>query len=73
MWWEPEIEDLITTERVAVVVYRLMLGERLTTAAVADLTGISWSGAYYMMTKISRVAPVVQCSGHWLVTSRLEF
>ena len=53
-------DTLVATERAALIVVRLMLGERLTTRQVADYVGIGVEGARLMMGKISRVGPFRQ-------------
>lgn len=60
-------EKMITTERVAVVMWELMSGNMLSTAQIADLCGISFTGAWLMMSKISRVRPIYQQDGLWVV------
>lgn len=52
--------ELCTTERVAIVAYRLAIGEQLTTSDVANLIGISHCGAWEMLNKLSRVLPIAQ-------------
>jgi len=60
-------EELITTERVAIVVRLLTLGRRMTTAEVADLVGINRSSAWQMLSKIARVTPLCQENGYWVM------
>jgi hypothetical protein len=48
------------SERVAVVVWALMHGQRLTTRQVATLSGLSVQGAFGLMCRISRVLPLYQ-------------
>jgi hypothetical protein len=58
--------EYIPTERVAIAVFWLMQGNRLTTAEIARLTGLTPSGAWYMLQKICRVLPVsLSDSGEW--------
>lgn len=45
--------------------YRLMLGERMTTADVARMTGLTHDGAYKLMSRVSRVVPLVQTLECW--------
>ena len=56
--------DTITTERVAIVVMELSChrGRVYTTAEIARLAQMTTGGAWMMMTKISRVAPIGQTS-----------
>jgi hypothetical protein len=58
-------EELVTTERVGVVVYRLMRGEAATTLEIATWTGLTRTGAWLMMEKLSRVLPLAQVEGRW--------
>ena len=61
-------EEFIPTERVAVIVRRLTLGERMTTVEVAALAGITPAGARMMLGKISRVTPLCQDEGgRWVM------
>lgn len=62
-----EIDEMVTTERVAIVVRLLTLGRKLTTAEVAELAGIQPKSAWDMLTKISRVTPLYQESGCWVM------
>lgn len=45
--------------------WHLMHGARFTTADVARITGLSHNAAWYMLTKISRVVPLVQTVDAW--------
>jgi len=40
-------------------------GDELTTAYIAQLTGITWDGAEYMMVMISGVLPILKVEGKW--------
>lgn len=59
--------EYTTTERVTVVVVKLLFGEQLTTAEIASLTGMSWHGANSLMLRISRVLPIVKINKIWTV------
>jgi hypothetical protein len=62
----PDIAELIPTERVAVVLWRIYGGERLNPGEIAGYVGISRQGVHAMMGKISRVTPVECASdGYW--------
>ncbi|MFZ1770074.1 MAG: hypothetical protein WAU00_12800 [Caldilinea sp.] len=64
----PTRNDFCTTERVAIVTRRLALGAHLSTADVAALVGITRCGAWSMLAKLSRVAPIVQDdNGKWYI------
>lgn len=64
--------ELTAQERAAKIAWRLALGERLTTRDVILLTGLSYSGAWYLMMRISRVIPVL-CNelGEWEKSNNL--
>lgn len=53
------------TERVAVVVHRLTLGQTMTISDVMAATGLKRAGAYALMARVSRVAPLVLDAGEW--------
>lgn len=53
------------TERVTVVVHGLTLGKSMTIGDVMALTGLTRSGAYTLMNRVSRVAPLVLDAGRW--------
>ena len=67
-----DTDELVTTERVAVVLRALLIRSRqnkkLTTAAIARLIGIHWLNAALMMGKIERVVPELRRDpdGWWL-------
>ena len=58
-------EDLVITERAAIVAWELARGKTLTTEAVAEMVGICYHSAYRMLCKIARVTPVVDEFGSW--------
>lgn len=51
--------------RAAIVTLRLVAGQHLTTAEVADLTDLQWSGAYRLMNNLSLELPITQIDGKW--------
>lgn len=57
--------DSCTTERVAMVAWRLVHGGALTTAEAAQLAGIGYHGARAMLDKMSRVLPIFEDDGQW--------
>lgn len=59
------IEPEVTTERVGVVAWRLAQGVQMTTYDVAEWTGLTHSGAWYLLTRLSRVLPIVLIDKHW--------
>jgi hypothetical protein len=60
-----EEDDLITTERVTIIAWELALGGTVTPQSVSEMTGISTNGAWRMLTKMSRVRPIVEENGCW--------
>lgn len=58
-------EDLVITERAALVAWRLAHGEAMTSEQVAEMVGVCECTAQRMMCKIARVLPIVQRNGFW--------
>ena len=50
--------DLVAQERAAKVTWWLAHGETMTTAQVAEMTGLSRQGAWKMMVNLARVIPI---------------
>ena len=48
------------TERAAIVAWHLAHGETMQTRDVADLCGLTMTGAYLLMRRLSRVIPIYQ-------------
>ena len=59
--------ELIPTERVGLVVWRLWHRRALTTVEIAQLAGVTRAGAWTMMNKLSRKLPIVWMNGKWIV------
>ncbi len=59
------IQPEIPTERVAIIVFLLCKGRTFTTDEVAELCGVTKRGAYYIMSRISRVLPLALDNGTW--------
>lgn len=57
------------SERVAVVLARLYEGRAMTTAEVAELTGLTINGAYKLMYRLSRIQSIVLVDGVWQTCS----
>ncbi|MCB0049839.1 MAG: hypothetical protein M9936_14315 [Caldilinea sp.] len=57
--------ESVTTERVAIVAWRLANGGALTTAEAAHLVSITPAGARAMLDKLSRVLPIFEDGGRW--------
>ena len=55
--------EYLPTERVAIVTAALAVGKQLTTAEVAQLVGLSRCGAWELLSKLSRVLPIMQTRG----------
>lgn len=60
------------TERVAVVVRRLTLGQEMTIGDVMRLTGLSRGASYNLMYRVSRVTPLVLDAGRWGLLERVS-
>lgn len=58
-------DDTVTTERVAIVQYRLDNNDSGSTAQIAAWVGLSRQAAWEMLTKMSRVVPIVAIDGRW--------
>jgi len=61
--------ELGAQERAALVAVSLSQRQALTWDEIRALSGLTYSGAYYMMTKIARVLPVYYDyeSGEWRI------
>lgn len=59
-------------EKVALVVWHLAHGDGLSTANVADMTGLTRQGAWELMICLSRVLPIYQDGGIWQVCTLRE-
>lgn len=60
-------DELIPTERIGLVVWRLWHRRALTTVEIAELAGVTRAGAWAMMDKLSRKLPIVLVDGEWRV------
>lgn len=60
------------TERVAVVVHRLTLGQTMTIGDVMTATNLTRSAAYNLMNRVSRVTPLVLDAGRWQLLNRVS-
>lgn len=58
--------DYTPQERAALAIYEILEGRELTTAEIAERTGIQWHGAHKMMNNVSRVVPITQRNGVWI-------
>ena len=55
----------VPSERVAIIVFLLCKGRTFTTDEIAELRGVTKRGAYYIMSRISRVLPLALNGGTW--------
>ncbi len=64
-----DTDELITTERIGLVVYTLMRprGRKHTTAKLSALAGIAHSSVWRMLDKLSRVIPVCRDVDGWFI------
>ena len=61
-----QVDDGYTAqERAALVTYQLVSGAEMSTAEIAERTGLSRAGAWHMMNRVSRVVPLYQDGGRW--------
>jgi hypothetical protein len=67
---EDRSAPVIPTERVGVVVERLILGHRYSTQQVADIAGVSPEGARLMLIKLSRLLPIRYENQMWIYERR---
>lgn len=58
-------EDLVITERAALVAWRLAHGDAMSTEDAARLVGVARSTAYEMLCKMARVLPIRRYNGLW--------
>jgi hypothetical protein len=59
--------EMTAQERAAKVVYEIATGSQMTTEEVATMTGLTVSGAWYLMQRVTRVTPVCQYdNGRWV-------
>lgn len=66
-------DDYTAQERAALITWHLAHGERITTAEIASLTGLTWAGAWFLMRRLSRVLPIYQDDqGGWVVCALRE-
>lgn len=61
----PRRSEMTATERVALVVYRLLDGAEMTTAEVAELAEMTWHGAEKLLDRASRTVPVFKDGQVW--------
>jgi hypothetical protein len=60
------VSELTAQERAFDIGFRLAEGEELTTRQVAEMTGLSMTGAWYLMQRGARVRPITQDGrGRW--------
>ena len=56
-------EDYSAQEKAALIAWHLAHGEGMTTGEVASLTGLTQSGAWRLMDRLSRVLPIYRDDG----------
>ena len=57
---EPQTEEYTSVERYGIVSWHLAHGEEMRACEVAQLTGLTWEGAYELLCRLSRVIPICQ-------------
>lgn len=58
-------EDMVITERAALVAWRLAHGEAMSTDDAAAMVGVARSTAHEMLCKMARVLPIRCYNGLW--------
>ena len=66
---EPEEMELVVTDRVVLVMMWLYAGCHLTPRCVAARTGLTYDGAWKLLGRISRKAPLIEENGIWYMAS----
>ena len=65
--------DYTAQEKAGLVTWHLAHGEVMQTRDVAEMTGLSMTGAWLMMQRLARVIPIYQDErGFWVVCAMLE-
>lgn len=59
--------ELTITERIGLIVYLFSIGRRMTIREIASLSGLTFNGAWRMVTKLSRVIPLLEEGGLWAI------
>jgi hypothetical protein len=66
-------DDYTAQERAALIAWHLAHGEGITTAEIANMTGLTWAGAWYLMERLARVLPIYRDDrGYWQVCALKE-
>lgn len=60
-----EFDDLTVTIRTTKIVVKFMLGAKLTTKQVAEITGLTPRGALYLLNGIAIALPIYEIGGVW--------
>lgn len=55
--------DLTAQERAGLIAWLLAFGARLTTREIAEMTGLTRPGAWYLMMRLSRILSIY-CDDH---------
>jgi hypothetical protein len=64
------MSELVTTERVVIVLMRLQSGETPTTKEVSHLTGMTTEGARRLLNRLCLVIPLTCVKGRWQLIDR---
>jgi len=65
--------DYSAQEKAALIAWHLAHGEGMTTNEVAEITGLTWGGAWRLMDRLSRVLPIYRDEdGMWSVCALKE-
>ena len=63
-------EEMVVTERAALVAFWLAKGAQWTVSEVAERTGLTRQGAEYLLKTMSRVIPIYVDDGRWQEAER---
>lgn len=69
---ENQKSEMNAHQRAGSVSIWLYKGAKLPTEVVAQLTGLSWDGAEYMMNMLSGKLPITKIQGLWQWTGRKD-
>ena len=57
--------DLNAHQKAGMITFLLIGGSEITTDGIANLTGLTWEGAEFMMNMLSGVLPILKVDGKW--------
>ncbi len=57
--------ELNAHQKAGMITFLLIGGSEITTDGIANLTGLTWDGAEFMMNMLSGVLPILKVDGKW--------